>query len=344
MGITIRDADLKDDREEIIRFLHENLTASSNAARFEWLYLQNPSGQARAWMAVDSCNRTIGIAAAFPRHFSIASEVHRVWVLGDFCIAKDYRSLGPALKLQRAALESLSSGDNSICYDFPSKAMMSVYGRLGVRTLGSHVRYVKLLQVDEKVQQFVRQRFLARSLSRIGNSALGFRRTQRLPVEVDFSMQQREFGEEFSAMNLKTKSLHPIKASHSAEYLNWRYVDNPLRQYCAVVARRQSDLFGYAVVEVDGNHSRLTELQAVDSEKCLPGLLSYVDLLLRDMDVHSVAVSVLQDCYLIPHLRRAGFHAREGVPIIAYASREATWPTDIHDSKNWMLLYGDRES
>jgi hypothetical protein len=53
---------------------------------------------------------------------------------------------------------------------------------------------------------------------------------------------------------------------------------------------------------------------------------------------------VLQDCYLIPHLRRAGFRARECVPVVAYASDKAASPTDIRDAKSWMLLYGDRDS
>src|SRR6266851_6306435 len=101
MGITIRDADLKADREEIIRFVHENLTPNSDGRRFDWLYLENPYGHARAWMAVDELGRTVGQAAAFPRHFSIGGSPHRVWVLGDFCVARGYRSLGPALQLQR---------------------------------------------------------------------------------------------------------------------------------------------------------------------------------------------------------------------------------------------------
>src|SRR5436190_1178944 len=141
MGITVRDADLRKDREEIIRFLSENLTPHSDEARFDWLYLSNPCGRARAWMAVDGSGRTIGVAAAFPRHLSIAGETQSAWVLGDFCIDRQYRTLGPALQLQRLVLVSLSADEQAICYDFPSKAMMSIYGRLGVRTLGTHVRH-----------------------------------------------------------------------------------------------------------------------------------------------------------------------------------------------------------
>jgi hypothetical protein len=344
MGITIRDADLQADREEIIRFLHENLTADSDAARFDWLYFKNPFGRARAWMAVDTSGRMVGLAAAFPRFFSIAGTTQRTWVLGDFCFDRAYRSLGPALQLQRLSLKSLTADEHAICYDFPSQTMMSIYNRLGVRALGTHVRFVKMLSCDEKIQKLVSQRFLARSLSRVGNWALRFgQRPAYLPEGIELSRQDREFGEEFTAMSSRAASLHPIKAAHSAAYLNWRYVHHPVKQFCSVAARRESELLGYAVAEIDGRHSMLAELHAADTT-CLRPLLAYLELLLRDLNVFSIYTYVLQDCHLVPHLRRAGFHPRDGAPVVAYTSSASKWHIDIGDAKNWMLLLGDRDS
>ena len=345
MGITIRDADLDSDREEIIRFLHENLTPDSDEFRFDWLYLANPHGCARVWMAVDGSGRTVGISAAFPRYFSVAGESRRTWVLGDFCIDKQYRSLGPALQLQRMSLETLAAEEYAICYDFPSPAMMSIYARLGVRALSTQVRHMKLLSTAGRVHKFVKQRFIADALSLIGDLVLRFRRRpQSLPEGVEFSMQECKFGEEIDAINFPSQSPHPVKALHSAKYLNWRYVDHPLKQYCAVAARRQSGLVGYGVVEIDGNHSTLADLRAMENENCLPGILAYVELLLREMNVYSISAPVLQGCHLVPHLRQAGFYPRESRPVVAYANSKAKWHTDIHDANNWMLLYGDRDS
>src|SRR5437667_248367 len=123
MEITIQEADLNRDRDELVRFLVENLAPNANADRFDWLYLGSPCGPARAWMALNDLGNTIGVAAAFPRDFWIANRLERVWILGDFCIAREHRSLGPALVLQRASLESLITHESSICYDFPSQIM-----------------------------------------------------------------------------------------------------------------------------------------------------------------------------------------------------------------------------
>src|SRR5262245_53715570 len=123
MDLAIRDVQLENDRDELIQFFRENLTKDSNRARFDWLYLQNPYGKARAWLSMDPDGRTVGAAAAFPRTVWIAGMQRRAWVLGDFCISNRSRSLGPALQLQRACIGSL---DNDLWYDFPSRSMMAV--------------------------------------------------------------------------------------------------------------------------------------------------------------------------------------------------------------------------
>src|SRR5688572_13402933 len=124
MKLTIREAHLDNDRDELIQFLRENLTKDSDETRFDWLYKQNPYGHGRAWIAVDSdSGHWVGVAAAFPRQFWSEGAQRKFWVLGDFCISNQSRSLGPAMQLQRACLSSLN--DDS-WYDFPSRSMMAI--------------------------------------------------------------------------------------------------------------------------------------------------------------------------------------------------------------------------
>src|SRR5262249_19654328 len=109
MAITVRHADLKRDRDELIRFLYQDLTNRSDDKRFDWLYLNSPAGQGVVSLAIEEpSSRTVGAAAVFPRQFWFHGKPKRVWVLGDFCITRDSRTLGPALLLQRACLNSLA--------------------------------------------------------------------------------------------------------------------------------------------------------------------------------------------------------------------------------------------
>src|SRR5262249_51998380 len=109
MSVTVRNADLEHDADEILQCLQNNLAATITQARFDWLYMRNPFGAARVWMAMDEASHTVGVAAAFPRSIWIDCKPRTAWVLGDFCVAPGRRSLGPALLLQRACLKSLAN-------------------------------------------------------------------------------------------------------------------------------------------------------------------------------------------------------------------------------------------
>src|SRR5262245_60963776 len=157
MGINVRPADLVQDRSELIEFMRQNLTDSSDSRRFDWLYLHNPGGSARAWIAFDeSSGRTVGVAGAFPRTLQSNGAIQRAYLLGDFCIAPECRSLGPALALQRACLNTISS-EECVWFDFPSERMVAIYKRLGLQVSANIVRYVKLLRLDSKVRSLVTQ-------------------------------------------------------------------------------------------------------------------------------------------------------------------------------------------
>src|SRR5262245_23826954 len=146
MKIEIRPAELDKDQSLIIEMLLLHLTPFSDVRRFHWLYMQNPFGKGRAWIATDKERATVvGVAGAFPRRIIAGGRDHESWVLGDFCIVENYRSLGPALQLQRACLNELQKEGAAFCYDFPSVEMMAVYQRLHLAPFDYMVRWAKPL-------------------------------------------------------------------------------------------------------------------------------------------------------------------------------------------------------
>src|SRR5215467_13505719 len=126
MGICLREADLVQD-EELLVALGRKYLPEMTAPRFRWLYRENPFGPARVWLALDDTGRTpVGMASVFPRRGYVRGSEVLGCVLGDFCISEDYRSLGPAAKLQRACLSSIKACDFAFYYDFPSSGMIAV--------------------------------------------------------------------------------------------------------------------------------------------------------------------------------------------------------------------------
>src|SRR3954465_7963742 len=109
MSISVRDGDIEADSPLLIDVMSRNLPRRTDRRVFEWLYRDNPSGKATVWLAQESQEKNvIGMAVAFPRRIYSGNENALAWVLGDFCLDRHCRSLGPALQLQRASLHALA--------------------------------------------------------------------------------------------------------------------------------------------------------------------------------------------------------------------------------------------
>jgi hypothetical protein len=346
MPIKIREADPGRDSAELIELFRAHLNQRFDRKRFQWLYLDSPAGQARAWLALDDrTGRSIGAGAAFPRFFLVNGRVQLAWVLGDFCIAEEYRTLGPALQLQRAILRSLQSQGPFLCYDFPSRSMMSIYRRMGMQELGDCVRFVKLLKVDHKIAQFVQKGMMADGISSLANWVLRMRitRTGR-GGKLSLSVFCGDFDDEFTKFARNSVSHFAVRGLRDSAFLNWRYRRNPEIPYRVVAARRGTRLAGYAVIELQGIHGTLADMLTEDDEAVIPELLRYAETQLRDSGIERFNAPVLAGTPLEKHLRPAGFRAREKHPVVVCSDAAAPWHATAAAAKNWLLLQGDRDS
>ncbi len=346
MTISIRRADLTADRELIIDTLLRYLTPLSNARRYDWLYTENPHGHARAWIAVDDeTNAIVGMAAAFPRLFYIGDSQETGWVLGDFCIHDKYRSLGPALQLQRACLEDVEAGATFFCYDFPTSTMMAVYKRLSIHPFSRMLRLAKPLRTDRQIRRIVRPALLARAISTAGNLVLAFSdRRGKDCGDIALSLHEGACGEDFSLLAKTTGSRYGMCIQRSAEYLNWRYLENPLYRFELMTARRNGALVGYAFYTQVGQDGTLVDLFGVNDPTVITALADRVVAILRQRGVVTVSAPILESHPWVPWLRRLGFRPRETSPVIFYAPHWSSSGDTGFEAAKWLLMSGDRDS
>jgi GNAT superfamily N-acetyltransferase len=173
MNFSVRPADLDADRDVLIDLMFRYLTPMSDRPRYDWLYRQNPDGPAQVWVLtdVDRCT-IIGSAGIVPRRMYVRGQEKLGAVLVDFWIHPEYRSLGPALQLQRACLAGIDAGRYALYYDFPERSMVAVYRRLGVESSQSMVRMTKLLNLEKKLGKIGRVPLFGRSLVAGANSII----------------------------------------------------------------------------------------------------------------------------------------------------------------------------
>lgn len=335
MRIVVRPADLSQDQDLLVKTLFQYLTPTSSHSRFDWLYRQNPHGPSLVWLALDNDNgEIVGLSAAFPRRIMVRKRERPGWVLGDFCIADKYRSLGPALQLQRATLEALQKIDREgLCYDFPSRRLVATYQRLGIAPTAQMVRLAKPLSLNGKVQKIAPARWLGNMALRLFDVAAGRKRG------LDISLHSGECGEEFEGLETTSSISDGVEIQRSPAYLNWRYLKHPLIQHQILTARQNGKLKGYLVFSLPDEHAHIAEWRVSDDSRVLAALIGELVRMLRKAGTMTLNAYLLSEDPRLRYLKRMGFWPRESNPVIVYGPG-----CQEISSCQWLLMYGDRDS
>jgi GNAT superfamily N-acetyltransferase len=345
MPLTVRPAALEVDRPAVIDLLARNLNPAYDAARFDWLYSRNPAGRGRLWVAVDTTTgEIIGTAAAFPRRFTVSGREACCWVLGDFCVSGRYRTLGPALALQRACLALAAETGTAFCYDFPSRAMMTVYQRLRIAPVGQMRRLVKAVRMDWRSTRVTSLPRLARGIASIVQRIVASSRGPRKPVDLAIALHKGPCGEEFSRLWEAETVNYGVCLKRTPDYLNWRYRENPTARHEILAARRRDRLVGYAAFTAEGESALLVDLFGSQDDDVLPALAQAVSDLARQRGCASLSVSLLDSHAWTGMFRRLGFVPREASPLIVSSVPAATGHTLLPVPAGVFLMSGDRDS
>jgi len=345
MANVIRSAKVHEDRATLTAFLSTYLSPDANEARYEWLYCKNPDGVARAWVAcTGDAGMIVGVAAAFPRRIHSRGKEIRGYVLGDFCVHPDYRSLGPAVALQKWVLEDLSREDAGFVFDFPSISMLAIYRRLRIEPQESVIRFAKLLRADRQIRKRITYKAAERTLSVAANAALRIRdvgmgrssewttREESIPCGEEFTLAFQQWGTRMGTC-----------ADRSAEYLNWRFLQHPQRRYHLLTARKKGRLCGYLIYDWSGEDGTVVDLLAEEDQVCKELLIETIAIMRR------YGVNTLSAPFLGSHAGReileyCGFQPRESTPAIVLALPWAANHRVDQGADGWYLTHGDRES
>ena len=345
MTTAIRLANLETDRGQLIDAMGKWLSPQLNGARFDWLYKGSPYGEACVWIATrGEGGPLIGAAAAFPRTMYVAGVQKKACVLGDFFIAPEYRSLGPALQLQRACMSVMDSGCFEICYDFPAVAMLPVYKRLSIAPADKLVRMAKPLRADRKIREWVKVPAVARGLGAAANQILKVKnRITANPRVCKTSVLEDPCGDEFTALARSVSASYGICTQRSADYLNWRYKNHFARRFEILVARRESKLLAYAVCALEGEDGEITDLFGCDEPEPLAELIKAVADRFYSRGAVTLSMSILASHPWVGMFEKWGFHTRESCPVICIHPSQPR-PNDSAERHSWFLTQGDRES
>ena len=343
MPIRIRCAHLPADRDALIALFQRCLLPNYDAQRFAWLYHASPHGAALAWLAEEEgSGEVVGASAAFPRKMYFEGRETAGLVLGDFCMSESCRSLGPALKLQRATLEAVNEAPFAFCYDLPGRSMMAVYKRLGIGEGQKLQRWAKPLRADGRILRVVKSKSLASPLAGIANAVLARRGAKGEEKAFQLEILEGPCGEEFTELSRQDGQRGGLRTSRTAEFLNWRYLTHPSVKHEILTARKGGRLAGYAVLAAGRDEFAIVDLCGLENGVVTRLLAGATDHL-RETGAPTVSLYAGEQHPWNGLFEAAGFRRRESGPTVFYAPPSA----EISEARIrgcWYLMRGERDS
>ena len=322
MTFSVRPAQIEKDRDTLLSLLERNLRDLPHRKRFDWLYLENPAGQAKTWFVVaEETGIPVGLTSVFPKYLWINGKLSLCGQVGDFAVDVTHRSLGPAILLQKATFDAVDSGELACVYDCPPHDRgMAPFLRLHMKANTRMARYARPLRVDRYVEKKVGKGFHSYLLSTFGNIALrGTTAGRRVEHGIKISRLQHSFGQEFDRLDRRIGERGKIRARRCARDLNWRIRGDPLNEYHTLVARNSGELLGYVIYAVIDNDAKIIDLFGDLSGTTALELLDAVVRELRGSRIQTCQLFIEEQHSLAKMAREAHFEFREtSTRIVAY--------------------------
>lgn len=218
--------------------------------RFDWLRCGNPAGPAVWFLAFDqSTGELAGTTSLVPRQLSTGGAAVRAGIMGDFMVAERYRAFGPYLRLLRETTGSRSDMGLDCIYTIPNPASRMACLRVGMEKVKDLYCFAKPLAVQFYLEKAM-PGLVAAALSPIVSVSLRLASRELLVSPRGVHEEPLKFDTPFDDLwrDLRERA-DGLIGDRSAQYLTWRYVQNPLYRFRLLTFRERgaSRLMGFAV-------------------------------------------------------------------------------------------------
>jgi hypothetical protein len=341
---TVTVADLQADRQRIVALWQINpLQPDLADAKYQWLYLDNPSGPARHLLLHHGSQpEPVGAAGMVTRQFVARGAPLAAGLLTDLYVRAEHRSLFPALMLQKQ-MRSVGLGVHGLLYGYPNDKSLLVVRRLGYRRLGDFARFVCLLRYGEYLEHW-----LPRGPSRFVGAIVD--RCLPLVFRPHRLLREGWRGEWLDGVDVRFDALWEaarradgIIGVRDRRYLSWRFLARPSHRYrIFALSKSNADaIAGYAVCEVIGDTMHIRDMLVAPQVGGAHRVLLH--LLARQARLQActrLSFDVLGDDTLHRRLRAAGLFERGTTPLVAL------WHPDLDatmEKLDWYLTAADTE-
>jgi Acetyltransferase (GNAT) domain len=340
-------------KDEVLALGYRNLPPAvqgAREARYAKYFEDSPHGPPHFFLARDSqTDSFVGTASIFPTQLRVFGELVPAAIAGEFAVDDGHRGLGPAVPLQRAAVNALGEHGLVAAFGYPNEHSEPITRRVGYTDLGKLTRYVKVLRSRVLVEQYGR-----------GKVAAGAARVTLDPLLYVFSRERihrrrgglrverpAAFDDRFSALWGTLWRQGTITSERNAELLNWKYEtarEGGIYRILALVGPDEQ-VAGYAVYTVRNDIRHVVDIVFQPSREVLDALLAE---LARDARrERAVAISLIHlgpPSLLTRRLKSYGFARRtEDSSLHVFVPGESELEQALVEPGNWYFLNADAD-
>lgn len=222
-----------------------------------WEYYENPMAKSIIWVAEHN-GEIVGQYVVNLMKIKVGEKIRNGSVAVKTLVRKDFRGKGIYLYLADKVFQECREQDIQFTYGFPNEdAYKPCIERLGFMNIGKVPLLVRPFGIKKLIEECIRNKTYSRILSLLilpfGNvynfifAANLFGREKR-----KISIKQIDcFDDRIDAFWEEIKTKHRNMQVRNSKFLNWRYCNNPRREYQIFIAENANrEIISYIVLRV----------------------------------------------------------------------------------------------
>lgn len=244
--------------------------SDSTHRRTEWMYKDNPAGQAVVCtVRHNPSDKDIGVLAICRRQIKTASGTKEVGIFCDLVTDKSHRTLGPAIQLMQEALNIAKPMGLDRIYGWPNEKSFVLFKRFPTAELGQigiYRRYFDWVSIfSDRMPRLPAALFgklmnWADHACLLCHQAFAKRRYRLEPIDA--------FDDSFNGLWANVSGRYDEIGVRDAEFLNWRFrqSSDSAHRVLAMRSVKSNHLLGYVVYrELSQQFVDISDFMAVDS-------------------------------------------------------------------------------
>jgi hypothetical protein len=255
---TFREA-YESDFPSIAAFFREHKYELDTEERLRWKYLKNPAGRGRIFLMEDSQKEVKGTLGYIPQML-LDPKTSPILVMEavDLLFAPEARGKQMFPRIQRFAMNIIEGP----LIAFPNRRSEKITIKLGWQSSAPIQRWYLPIGLDwPSVKGLISFVFkIVKILCKIYTSLWLIGSVDKIKL-----ISIEKFEHDFNKMRKQ------LWVGRSAQFLNWRFIDNPIRQYVPFEFHMNDDVVGYCVLSEERSAAVIYDFFASQHVRCCLG-------------------------------------------------------------------------